>query len=279
MGIGKSTENRTYLGNVLYKNVRSDKLSKIETSDIFFHTKSTSPPTGNAFNSIMNNHCYMAEEVHVKNTKIPQGRNLTPVTIMVADIIGTIKSRRLLKVLLDSGSMTTLINKKCLPRKCQPCKTSQNRMVSTLAGTYNSAAMVVMCNLRLPELDKNRNIEQQKALIFESENCKYDVILGADFLTKTGIDVKYSTNTIEWFENELPLRDPHLLKDEDFASMATIIEIQQEVEFFGMDWYDPTCCAIKILDAKYESVQIDDVVNQLEHLNIQQKADVKQVLS
>ena len=59
--------------------------------------------------------------------------------------------------------------------------------------------------------------------------------------------------------------------------MATIIEIQQEVELFGMDWYDPTCYAIEILDAKYESVQISDVVNQLEHLNIQQKADVKQV--
>ena len=50
--------------------------------------------------------------------------------------------------------------------------------------------------------------------------------------------------------------------------MAKIIEIQQEVEFFGIDWYDPTCYAIEILDAKYEGVQIDDVVNQLEHLNI-----------
>jgi len=39
--------------------------------------------------------------------------------------------------------------------------------------------------------------------------------LGADFLTKTGIDVKYSTNTIEWFDNELPLRDPHSLTDKD----------------------------------------------------------------
>ena len=276
MGLGKSTENRTRLENVRYENVRSDKLSK---ADIFFNTKSTSPSTGNASNSILNDHCYMAEEVHVKPTKIPQSRNLTPVTIMVADTIGTVKSRRLLKVLLDSGSTTTLINKKCLPRKCLPCKTSQSRMVNTLAGNYQSSAMVIMCNLRLPELDKNRNIEQHKALIFESENCKYDVILGADFLTKTGIDVKYSTNTIEWFENELPLRDPHLLKDKDFAYMATIIEIQQEVEFFGMDWYDPNCYAIEILDAKYESVQIDDVVNQLEHLNIQQKADVKQVLS
>ena len=197
---------------------------------------------------------------------------------MVVDTIGTIKSRRLLKVLLDSGSTATLINKRCLPRKCQPYKTSQNRMVNTLAGSYQSSAMVVMRNLRLPELDKHRNIEQHKALIFESDNCKYDVILGADFLTKTGIDVKYSTNTIEWFDNEIPLRDPHLLKDKDFNAMANIIEIQQEAEFFGMDWYDPNCYAIEILDAKYEMVPIDDVIQQLVHLNQKQKADIKHML-
>ncbi len=101
------------------------------------------------------------------------------------------------------------------------------------------------------------------------------MILGADFLTKTGIDLKYSTGTIQWFENELPLRDPHTLKDKDLA-MAEIDEIQQEVDFlFEMDWYDPTCYAINILDAKYEQLQIDDVVNQLEHLNVQQKAGIK----
>jgi hypothetical protein len=132
-------------------------------------------------------------------------RNLTPVTIMIADTIGTVRSRRLLKILQDSGSTRTLVNKKCLPRKCQPCPISKSRMVNTLAGSYQSSEMVVMRNLRLQELDKNRNIDQQKALIFESETCKYDVILGADFSTKTGIDVKYSTGTIQWFENELPL--------------------------------------------------------------------------
>jgi len=130
-------------------------------------------------------------------------KNLTPVTIMVVDTIGAVISRRLLKILLDSGSTTTLINKRCLPKKCQLCQIYQSRMVNTLAGTYQSSAMVVMHNLRLPEFDKNRNVEQQKALIFESETCKYDVILGADYLTKTGIDVKYSTGTIEWFKNEL----------------------------------------------------------------------------
>ncbi len=70
-------------------------------------------------------------------------------------------------------------------------------MVNTLAGSYQLSAMVVMRNLRMPELDKNRNVEQQKALIFESDICKYDVILGANFLTEIGIDVKYSIGSIE----------------------------------------------------------------------------------
>ena len=131
--------------------------------------------------------------------------------------------------------------------------------------------MVVMHNIWLPELDKYRNIEQQIALVFESET-------GADFLNKSGIDVKYSTRTIQFFENEIPLRNPHLLTDKDYLSMAEIVKIQQEIEFFGMDWYDPNCYASKILDVKYEKVQIDEVVNQLKHLNVQQKADIKQVL-
>ena len=92
-------------------------LKNVDTTRIMplFNTKSTSPSTGNApNNSIVNSHCYMAEEVHVKTTKIPQSRNLTPVTIMVADTIGTIQSRRLLKVLLDSGNWNTSIYSKRL---------------------------------------------------------------------------------------------------------------------------------------------------------------------
>ncbi len=78
----------------------------------------------------------------------PQNRNSTPVTIMVEDSIGAVRSRKLLKVLLDSGSTTTLINKKCLPKMCKPCQISQSRIVNTLAGSYQLSAMVVMHNLK-----------------------------------------------------------------------------------------------------------------------------------
>jgi hypothetical protein len=60
--------------------------------------------------------------------------------------------------------------------------------------------------------------------------------------------------------------------------MAEIIEIQQEEELFGMDWYDPTCYAPEILDAKYKKVEVDEVINQLNHLNLEQKEDLRKVL-
>jgi hypothetical protein len=50
------------------------------------------------------------------------------------------------------------------------------------------------------------------------------MILGADFLNEIGIDLKYSIGIIEWFKNELPLCNPHDLKDKDFKAMAEIIE-------------------------------------------------------
>ncbi len=91
------------------------------------------------------------KEVDKPKKNVPQ--NLTPVTIMVVDTISSVRSRRLLKVLL-AGSTSTLVNKKYLPKTCRPCQISQSRMVNTFAGSYQSTAMVVMRNSRLPELDK-----------------------------------------------------------------------------------------------------------------------------
>ena len=194
---------------------------------------------------------------------------------MVVDTISEVKSRVLLKVLFDPGSTATLINRKCLPRSCKAQPIKQERKINTLAGSCETKAVVVMKNLRLPELDKNRVVDQQKAMVFSGE-CKYDVILGADFLSKSGIDIKYSTGTIEWFDSELPMRDPHQLDDKEYLAMAESLEVQREAEeIFGMDWYDPTCYASEILDAKYGEVSTDDVADQLTHLTADQRNDLK----
>jgi hypothetical protein len=220
-------------------------LSSVKAID-FYGTIPTEKSTGNAQKNISTQSaCHIAtDEVYTNleqsNAKeamdIRSNKNspkqLTPVTIMVVDTISSVKTRIFLKVLLDSDSTTTMINRKCLHRNCQLCKISKSRKMETLAGSYTSSEMVVLRNLRLPELDKNRNVDQQKALIFDADSCRYDVILGADFLSKTGIDVKYSTGTIEWFDNELPLRDTRYLQSKDFLAMAETIEIQLEDNFW-----------------------------------------------
>jgi hypothetical protein len=55
--------------------------------------------------------------------------------------------------------------------------------------------MEVMRHVRLPELNKNCVVEEHNALVFDGQ-CKYDVIFGADFLSKMGIDIKYSMGII-----------------------------------------------------------------------------------
>jgi hypothetical protein len=49
------------------------------------------------------------KEVDKPKKSVPQ--NLTPVTIIVVDTISSVRSRGLLRVLLDSVSTTTLVNK------------------------------------------------------------------------------------------------------------------------------------------------------------------------
>ena len=118
--------------------------------------------------------------VPIPKSKKSTGASLTPITIGVADTIGVSKSKNLLKVLLDPGSTKTLISKKVIPRNASPANLQKRTRIRTIAGTMTAQNMVNLTGIRLPEFDKNRKIDNQKALIFDQE-CRYDLILGADF--------------------------------------------------------------------------------------------------
>jgi hypothetical protein len=61
------------------------------------------------------------------------------------------------------------------------------KLVRTLTGRLKMQEAVTMRDLRLPEFDKNRCINQHKVLVFDNDNIKYDIILGKNFLSQTGI--------------------------------------------------------------------------------------------
>jgi hypothetical protein len=75
------------------------------------------------------------------------------------------------------------------------------------------------------------------------------------------------------------MQDPKYLDNNDYLAMAETLEVHREEEqLFDRDWYNPDCFATAILDAKYEKVNMDDVVNKLTHLSATQKEDLRNVL-
>ena len=104
----------------------------------------------------------MSYMVPVPKNGTPRDLSLTPISIMVTDTIGLIKSRRLMKILFDPGSTRTLIRADVIPTKAKPVELKNKKQIKTISGTMNASSMVHLRNIKLPEFDKNCTITDQK---------------------------------------------------------------------------------------------------------------------
>ena len=93
-----------------------------------------------------------------------------------------------------------MIKRSTLPKGIITKLLGETKLVRTLADCLKTQKVVTMQDIRLPEFDKNRHINQHKVLVFENNNIKYDIILGTNFLSKTGIKLNYSEGNMEWFD-------------------------------------------------------------------------------
>ncbi len=122
------------------------------------------------------------------------------------------------------------------------------KLVKTLAGGLKIQEVITMQGIGLPEFNKDRRINQQKVLVFGNNDIKYDIILGTNFLSKTGIKLHYSEGNMEWFDCSIPVCPPGGLDSNEFNAMEDMFHIQVEDKIFGEDWLE--CFATEILDAK-----------------------------
>ena len=147
--------------------------------------------------------------------------------------------------------------------------------MSTLAGEMNVHQMIKLRDVRLPEFDKNRRIECQKALIFDNP-CRYDMIIGRDFINKYKFDMIFSKKQVEWFGNTIPMRNPRDFTEIDFVELTECFQVQLDDELVGDDWMESY--VTQILDAKYEKLDIDEFIAEQTHLNLSQKQDLRDLL-
>ena len=124
--------------------------------------------------------------------------------IMVArDIQGRVCSR-LLRVLFDSGGGKSMCHHRILPRGARVDTQGERVLMQTIMGTYSPLGTVEMTGMRFPAFDKNRVVDKHHFHMFQGV-CKYDVILGGDYLSKIGMRLKYDTLEIEWLGNTRPM--------------------------------------------------------------------------
>ena len=193
--------------------------------------------------------------------------------MLVRDIQGK-ASTRLLKVLFDSGGSKSTVHRRVLPQGARIDPDRSGTMLNTLAGVYAPLGRVTMKNMRLPAFDKNRIISEHEFHVFDA-NCQYDVILGGDFLSKVGMNLKYDTLEVEWFGNTIPMVS--LQKPNQVASYVESYLSQMEVEELGVDL--DSYLADPILDAKYEKVDINAVIDDhCSHLDPDKQEDLRKLL-
>jgi hypothetical protein len=131
-----------------------------------------------------------------------------------------------------------MIKSSALPKGVITKLLGDTKLVRTLTGPLKTQEAVTIQDIRLPESDKNKHINQQKVLVFDNDNIIYDIILGTHFLSKTGIKLSYPEENMEWFDCSILLCPPGGLDSKEFNAMEDMFHIQVKDEIFGKDWLE-----------------------------------------
>jgi hypothetical protein len=117
-------------------------------------------------------------------------------------LIESIQGQQILQepctALLDIGCTGSYIHERMLPPGATPTLIP-SQTCQTAAGAFTSGRQVRLKNLLLPNLSRTRKIDFHSTLVLDSE-CRYDMILGRDFLLSCEIKFDFGTKTITWLD-------------------------------------------------------------------------------
>ncbi len=89
-----------------------------------------------------------------------------------------------------------------------------------------------MRDLRLPEFDENRCINQQKVLVFDNNNVKYNIILSTNLLSNTGFKWNYSEGRLECLTSPSHFVHLEVKNLNKFNAMEHMFHIQVKAKLF-----------------------------------------------
>jgi len=159
-----------------------------------------------------------------------------------------------IRILFDSGASSTIVYKE-LVKKLR-IKKDRTTEWQTAIGKFetNEKAKVQFI---LPEFHESRVIEWNAHVTDKKSN--YDLIVGGDLMTELGIKIDYSEQSITWDEVSVPMKS----RDATFENSYHLDDSGHAA--------DATDRMHKILDAKYEPADLEEVVESCKHLDDEER--------
>ena len=195
-------------------------------------------------------------------TKRARTECLKPLTIVRFNSkLGKGKPVELL-ALLDSGGAGTLVTQKAAS-KLRLKKSNLNPTRWTTPAGDVTTRTSCKSQLQLAEFHPDRIIEWDFHVAESLGN--YDMIIGRDMLQFLKMDIKFSTETVEWDGAEIPFKD--LDADSSCFHVDDPVHIQEAHERLK-----------KILDAKYEAADLEEIALQQDELSPQEQQQLLQLL-
>jgi Aspartyl protease len=144
---------------------------------------------------VLQDYAYMCEEAYlsgshelnleplVSDEPVSSSLRLRSVGLIKIDKIQNSPSQRILRVLFDTGSDKTLINKRALPKQAISAKDPSPSNITGVHGTKPLNHFVMLNGMQFPEFAPTTKVAKPiKAIVFDNEESSYDVILRMDVL-------------------------------------------------------------------------------------------------
>ena len=218
-------------------------------------------------------HCHTLSHIRNPNkTSTKKQKSIHLVSVVLGNLKRDLKKRKdqhPLRILLDSGTTATII----MAKHAKYLKTTKDHSVTwkTKAGTFTTKRRAKLF-FTLPEFDTEKTIEWKAHVDDSDYGGEYDMIIGTDLMATLGIDLKYSTNSIIWDDVEIPM------KSLDDVRSDTIMTCLYNYCYESNAVQDATNRVQRILDAKYEKADLDEVVSKAQHLNRQEREQLLSLL-
>lgn len=183
------------------------------------------------------------------------------------------EKKLILRCLIDSGSSESIILDEFV-RGLQQKKSENPQRWATKGGVFKTDAQCVV-----PFYIVDFSTQKRVSWTFHvdsttlSTRSGYDMIIGRDLLSKLGIDIKFSSGTLQWEDTEIPMREYGELRDRNTVNHCYYIK--DDV----LSTKQMTKRAVKILDSKYDAIDVSKVVEEQVGLNTCQKKGLHALLT